>query len=50
MKTFFAGRTGATPTEIIEALGAKLNEMGVAHPASLVSRLKQAGFLKEIAA
>lgn len=50
VRAFFDKTPTAAPAEIIAALGTKLNDLGVAHPASLVSRLKQAGFLKEIAA
>lgn len=36
----------ATPAEVVAALGDQLKALGVEHPASLVSRLKQGGFLK----
>jgi hypothetical protein len=42
------GRKG-TSAELIAALGAELTALGVAHPGSLVSRLKQAGLLVEVA-
>lgn len=47
VRGYFDQHSEATPTDIMAALGSKLNGMGVAHPASLISRLKQAGFLKE---
>jgi len=40
-------RKALTSGEICEALGPRLTELGVQFPASLVSRLKQNGFLKE---
>lgn len=46
LKTFEA-RGGMTAKEATEALGLKMVELGVAHPASLISRLKQAGLLTE---
>lgn len=49
VRGWFAGRTG-TSAELVQALGPELKEMGVEFPASLVSRLKQKGLLKEVAA
>lgn len=51
VRAFYTGGTGvrATSAELVAALGAELQGMGVAFPASLISRLKQAGFLKEVA-
>lgn len=46
---FVNGVKRATSAEICEALGPRLTEMGVAFPASLVSRLKQAGLLRPAA-
>jgi hypothetical protein len=45
---FEEGDKRATAAEVIQAIGPKLQALGMAHPASLVSRLKQGGFLKEV--
>lgn len=49
VKAHVEAHPGLTAAAIVAAIGPRLNELGVAHPASLVSRLKQAGFLKESA-
>lgn len=46
----FKARGKMTAKEAAEVLAPKLTELGVAHPASAVSRLKQAGLLEEVAA
>jgi hypothetical protein len=46
----FKARGAMTAKEAAEVLAPKLVELGVAHPASAVSRLKQAGLLQEVAA
>lgn len=46
----FKARGTMTAKEAAEVLAPKLIELGVAHPASAVSRLKQAGLLQEVAA
>lgn len=48
VRAFFEEGRRATATEIVQALGPQLRALGVEHPASLVSRLKQGGFLKEV--
>ncbi len=50
VRTFFIerGAVAATTAEILAALGMELAALGMAHPGSLISRLKQAGLLKEI--
>jgi len=50
VKSFF-GQQGpeysATSAELVAAIGTSLTDLGVQFPASLISRLKQAGLLKE---
>lgn len=46
----FKARGAMTAKEAAEVLAPKLTELGVAHPASAISRLKQAGLLQEVAA
>lgn len=53
VREFFGGFNGrplirATVAEVIQLIGPRLNELGMAHPGSLVSRLKQRGLLKEV--
>lgn len=45
---FEEGGRKATAAEAVQALGTQLKEMGMEHPASLVSRLKQAGFIRSV--
>lgn len=46
VRTLLAERTALTPGQIVEAIGAQLTGLGVEHPTSLISRLKQGGFLE----
>ncbi len=46
VRAFLDGGKRATSKDICEALGPKLTALGVAFPASLVSRLKQGGLLR----
>jgi hypothetical protein len=50
IRATFEARGAMTAKEAAEVLAPKLVELGVAHPASAVSRLKQAGLLQEVAA
>lgn len=45
VKSHFENGTTASAKEVVDAIGAHLIELGVQFPASLISRLKQAGLL-----
>jgi hypothetical protein len=47
VRTFMEGKR-LTSVEIVAAIGAELTGLGVQFPASLISRLKQGGFLREV--
>lgn len=48
VREYFKDDRRATAAEVIQAIGGKLKELGMEHPGSLVSRLKQSGLLKEV--
>lgn len=50
VRAFYEGGKRATAAEVVATLGSQLRALGVEFPGSLVSRLKQGGFLKEVMA
>jgi hypothetical protein len=50
IRTYLESHHPATCKDIVTTLGPRLNELGVQFPAALVSRLKQAGYVKEATA